>query len=148
MAQFGLPSNGIRSTYRPAARLGAPGQTTGFQQIATDIAPFISALAQKSATEQVEVLQAKIENQRRLRDAMPEPIRTIYANNVRVMEAKLKAARQAKVLEREGQNAQRTWRLVGYTITGTGVAVGGAMVVALLSLSRMTDRKHRGGSHE
>jgi hypothetical protein len=107
------------------------------------IAPFIASLANKPATEQVEVLKAKIANQTEMRDRFPEPIRTLYVNNLRVLRGKLKAAEQAQALEREEQASTRTWRFMGYTITGTGVAVGFATVALLLSASRSVDRTNR-----
>lgn len=89
------------------------------------------------------MLKAKIANQVEMRDRFPEPIRTLYVNNLRVLRAKLKAAEQAQALEREAQDSTRTWRFMGYTITGTGVAVGFAAIALMLSASRSVDRTNR-----
>ena len=141
MRSLGLPSNGAPARpYRQAANLSGP---IDVQQLAANIAPFIASLADKSALEQVEVLEAKIANQTEMRDRFPEPIRTLYVNNLRILRGKLKAAKQAAALEREDQASTRTWRFMGYTVTGTGIAVGVATVVALLSLSRSADRTNR-----
>jgi len=142
MRSLGLPSSGpARGAYRPAAALSGPDVDA--QQIMASLAPFIASLATKPAAEQVEVLKAKIANQTELRDRFPEPIRTLYVNNLRVLRGKLKAAEQAQALEREEQASTRTWRFMGYTITGTGVAVGVATVALLLSASRSVDRTNR-----
>lgn len=142
MRNFGIPSNGARSRpIRPAADLAEDKGTVDVQNALTNIAPFIAALVNKPAEEQVEILRAKIANQTMLRDRFPEPIRTFYVNNLRLLRGKLKAAEHAKLIEREGQQAQRTWRLMGYSITATGVAVGVATVALLLSLSRAANRK-------
>lgn len=99
------------------------------------VGPIAREVLASSATQDVEVLKAKIANQTRMAQVSPEPLRTLYLNNINVLKAKLRAAVQAREVERESQQATRTWRLAGYTVTGTGVAVGAGIIVALLALA-------------
>ena len=124
------------------AQAAAP--TIAQTDLLTKLAPVVKELLDDSAVEDVEVLKAKIANHRRLRDASIEPVRTLYANKVRVLEAKLRAAKDAKRLEREEQQATRTWRVLGYTVTGTGIAVGAGVLALLVAGTQNLNRRDRG----
>jgi hypothetical protein len=134
-----------RRTSPPLLRtqLGDPvnAKDLDVQQVSTTLAPFLAALAKKPAAEQVEVLKARIRNYAAIRDVVPEPIKTLYNNQIGIMQAKLGAAQQAKALEREDQQSTRTWRVLGYTVTGTGIVAGGAVVFALLEVAGYYKRK-------
>lgn len=124
--------------------VGAPETTK--EDVLQKLAPVISDTAAKlldsSATENVEVLRAKIANHKRMMKYAPEgPMRDFYRNQISVLTAKLNAAKQAKNLEKEEQASVRTWRVLGYTVTGTGVAIGGGVVLLLLALARRANRR-------
>lgn len=133
----------------PNGSLGAPltSNQLDVQQVSTALAPFLSALAAKPATEQVEVLKARIKNYAAIRDAVPEPLRTLYSNQIGVMQARLRAAQHAKQLEREAEQAVKAWRVLGYTVTGTGIVTGAAIIAVLMSVSDYYQRKGHGKKH-
>lgn len=144
---------GYRSTRAPGraqfsgvTALGAPvtSKDVDVAQISAAFAPFLSALAAKPAEEQVEVFRARIRNYQAIRDVVPEPVKSLYNNQIRVMQGRLKAAEHAKGLEREGERSARTWRVLGYTVTGTGIVVGGAAVIVLVELANYYKRKGHG----
>jgi hypothetical protein len=124
-------------------RIGFGDSTTDQDQMIDTInrlAPAAKALLQNDAYEDVEVLRAKIRNQTALMQWAPEPAKTIYRNNIAVLQAKLRAAQHAKQVELESESAQRTWRIFGWTFSGTGVLVGLAATAALLSMSKRGGR--------
>lgn len=129
------------SPLRPQpGRLGASDPETGpnpktVEEWVALVGPIAREVLASSATQDVEVLRAKIANQTRMMQVSPEPLKTLYRNNIAVLKAKLRAALQERELERESQQATRTWRIAGYAVTGTGMAVGAGVVVALLALA-------------
>jgi hypothetical protein len=132
---FGRPSQRRRRMLMPARQpLGAADMPQPVDVIA-QLLPAAKALFDPSAAESVEVLQAKIVNHRRIRDSVPEPLRGLYVNKIAVLEAKYRAALQARGLEREGEASTRDWRNVGKGLGVTGILVGGALAVLLLSLA-------------
>lgn len=127
--------------------MGAPETPAqiSVSEAAKALLPVAKEILDTSATEDVEVLKAKIRNHRRMRDMMPPgPARVIYQNEIDKLKAKLRAAEQAKRVELESQQATREWRVLGYTLTGTGVFVGIAGALALLSIAGSFNRTNRG----
>lgn len=110
---------------------------------ARTLLPIAKELLEASASQDVEVLKAQIANHRRMRAKVPEPLKTLYSNKIKVLQAKLRAAEQAKLLEQEEQQSTRNWRLLGYSVTGTGIAVGLAATVAVIAIAGKFNRESR-----
>ena len=133
----GLLGSGLRGVLGASAP-GEDGQTAA--QTVQQWLPVAKTLFDRDAYESVEVLKAKINNQTEMMRWAPEPLKTVYRNNIEVLKAKLRAAQHAKSIEREGEQAQRTWRIFGWTLTSTGVVVGAAAAAALLSIASKNRR--------
>lgn len=133
---FGRSTSKTATTSETEASEQKVLQVDDLLQTAQKIAPVVRSFTESSAYEDVEVIKAKLVNQRRLRDTLPEPLKTFYANNVRILEAKLKAAKHAKVLEARDRASSREWAFLGKGTAVTGIAVGAALVVLILSRSR------------
>lgn len=145
VSAFGLPGARQQAPLLPARPYavdlrgdeeGGPSSEDIVRASTQTVAPIVRELIERSAVEDVEVLRAKIHNQRDLALRVPEPVRTLYMNNVRVLEAKLRAALHARQVELEQERATRTWRVLGYTVTGTGIAVGLAAIFGIVALAR------------
>ena len=92
-------------------------------------------LTEGSADESVEVLKAKIKNQKRMMRSFPEPIKTLYRNNIATLEAKLRAAKRAKVEEAATTQSKREFVQLGQAGVVAGLLVGGALILFLISRS-------------
>lgn len=83
--------------------------------------------------QRVATLRAKIANYKKMRDEFPEPIKTLYSNQIVLMQSRLKAEQVNLGLEKEGESSTSTWRTIGHTAgyvaIGLGVLVGGYVVV-------------------
>ena len=91
----------------------------------TAAAPVISELISGSmdATQQKEVLQAKLKNLRRMKKKFPL-LTMFYDNQIEKVKAKLEAAKQRLELQKESQESTRTWRGLGQTGVGVAVVLG------------------------
>lgn len=74
-----------------------------------------------------EVLEAKLANAR---------ARGAASARIRVLEAKLGAARRTTGLRMESEQSTRDWRMLGKTGVTVGIGVGVALIVLLLSRVR------------
>lgn len=117
----------------------APSATTAddYLRVAKEATPLVKSLItdDTTATEDVEVLRAKIRNYKGMKRKLPW-LAWWYDNEIRKMEAKLRAAKVARADE-------RSWFIMGQTVTATGVFVGGATILALVSLARYLERGNR-----
>lgn len=114
----------------------APAATSDDTAVyATAAGAALKKLTEGSADQTVEVLQAQIKNQSALAKSMPEPLATFYRNNVRVMKAKLKAAKRAKVEEQATTQTKREFLQLGQAGIVTGILVGGALILLLVTKS-------------
>lgn len=78
---------------------------------------------------QVELLKAKISNMKAMRERMP--IAAIFYNNeIAKLQARLRAAQSKLGVAKEGEQAKRDWRSLGFTAAGVGILIG----VSLLGL--------------
>jgi hypothetical protein len=102
---------------------------------ATAAGAALKQLTEGSADESVEVLQAKIKNQKRMMRSLPEPIKTLYGNNIAKLEAKLRAAKRAKVEEAATTQSKREFVQLGQAGVVAGLLVGGALILFLVSRS-------------
>ena len=104
-------------------------------------APIVSALVEGSdATASVETLRAKIKNHARLRDTFPEPLKTLYANKVRVLKSKLKAALVRQARDVEDRSSKKEWSVLGKVAVVTGIITGGALILFIVAGARRVGR--------
>ena len=104
-------------------------------------APLLSALVgDKYSTETVETLKAQIANHKRLRDSFPDPLKTLYANKVRVLSAKLKAALDLKKRDAEDRASKYDFAMLGKIGGVVGIFVGGALILLIVSGARRVGR--------
>lgn len=120
----------------------APLPSEHYTSLLEQFAPIAkSVLTSSSAEEDVQVLKAQIKNHRKLRDSLPEPFKTIYANKVRVLEAKLRAAEKAKVEENKTQTSRWEWASLGKSAIVVGILAGSALTALLITTAIKTGRK-------
>lgn len=120
----------------PAAAL--PHAASSFLE---QFAPIAKSVLTSSAEEDVQVLKAQIKNHERLRDTFPEPFKTIYANKVRVLKARLRAAEKAKVEEGKTQTSRWEWAALGKTSVVVGILAGSALTALLITSAVKAGRK-------
>lgn len=128
----GLGAATIAPTTPVAASSSSPDDTTLY---ATAAAAALKKLTEGSADESVEVLQAKIKNQKRMLRSVPEPLATLYRNNIAVLEGKLRAAKRAKKEELATTQTKREFFQLGQAGIVAGILVGGALILFLVSRS-------------
>ena len=116
----------------PAAPTTSSDDTTLY---ATAAAAAVKKLTEGSADESVEVLRAKIKNQKRMLRSVPEPLATLYRNNIAVLEAKLRAAKRAKSEELATTQTKREFFQLGQAGIVAGILVGGSLILFLVSRS-------------
>ena len=138
---YGSSTCGCRGGYGAAtiapttpvpASSSSPDDTTLY---ATAAAAALKKLTEGSADESVEVLQAKIKNQKRMLRSVPEPLATLYRNNIAVLEGKLRAAKRAKKEELATTQTKREFFQLGQAGIVAGILVGGALILFLISRS-------------
>lgn len=117
----------------PVPEAAPAGQDSALYATAAGTA--LKALTQGSADESVEVLTAKIENQTRLMRTFPEPVKTVYRNNIAVLKARLRAATRARSEESKTTETKREFAQLGQAGIVGGLLVGGALILFLLSRS-------------
>ena len=122
----------IAPTTPVPASSSSPDDTTLY---ATAAAAALKKLTEGSADESVEVLQAKIKNQKRMLRSVPEPLATLYRNNIAVLEGKLRAAKRAKKEELATTQTKREFFQLGQAGIVAGILVGGALILFLISRS-------------
>lgn len=97
----------------------------------------------------VEVFEAKIANLKRQRRNAPVFLRGYLTNRINILEAKHRGASHQRQLQLEEERSTRTWRVLGYSLTGTGIAVGlgllGLLVVSSKSVHRGDYARKNGG---
>lgn len=147
---LGVPSVGSangRRTRRVAH--GSPVvlgvETTTIEETVRQVVPYVKAALREDADEDVETLRARIANHRRIRDALPRlsVTWTLYDNKIRVLEAKLRAARKRKGEEAEDRASKWEWASLGKGSVLVGLAVGGALVGLLLNASGVQRAKRK-----
>lgn len=97
------------------------------------VLPIAQELLRDDATYDVETLKARIRNHEQLARTMPEPLRTLYVNKVKVLKAKLRAARVAQGREAEDRASKWEWAALGKTAVGASILVGASLVALLLA---------------
>ncbi len=143
---LGVPDrSGTQCVRRTATRRGlvlgddaAAGASTRGAQAAEIVAtalPVAKAIFDTDAAEDVETLRAKIKNHKRMRDSLPEPLKTIYANKVRVLEAKYRAATQKHTREKQLAVSRKEWAGLGKATVVVGIGVGASIIALLLSMT-------------
>jgi hypothetical protein len=96
--------------------------TTPIQQaLPTVLKTAQTLLESDDAYENAAVIQAKIQNYRKMKAQFPI-LATFYDNEINKLQAKLTAAQRQTTLQAETEQATRDWRTVGYAI-GIGAAV-------------------------
>lgn len=78
---------------------------------------------------QVELLKAKISNMKAMRERMPIAA-IFYDNEIAKLQARLRAAQSKLGVAKEGEQAKRDWRSLGFAVSGVGILIG----VSLLGL--------------
>lgn len=79
----------------------------------------------------VATLKAKIKNYKAMRDKFPEPVKTLYKNQIVLMQSRLKAEERNLELEVAGESSTSTWRTIGHGLGYAAivlVGLGGAFV--------------------
>lgn len=109
------------------------------------VLPIVKTLLEKSATRDVEVLKARAENFRRLRDRARKgsAFWTLYDNQYRVALAKLRAAQVEQQQEREDRASKLQVVELGKVGITVGIVGGAALVVLLLNLAGAAKRHGR-----
>ena len=121
---------------RSVCGLGDAANPTPFEQTLPAILKTAqSVLSSDDAYENEAVIRAKIENLKRMREKIPV-LAVFYTNEINKLQAKLSVASRQTALQREGEQATRDWRTVGYA-AGIGVTlVAVAAAVRLLRGSK------------
>jgi hypothetical protein len=119
----------------PTTPVAPSSSSSDFSLYATAAGAALKQLTEGSADESVEVLKAKIKNQKRMMRSFPEPIKTLYRNNIATLEAKLRAAKRAKVEEAATTQSKREFVQLGQAGVVAGLLVGGALILFLVSRS-------------
>lgn len=81
--------------------------------------------------QRVATLRAKIQNYKAMRDKFPEPVKTLYTNQIVLMKSRLKAEEKELQLEVQGEQSTSTWRTIGHSLGYAAVvvlALGGAFI--------------------
>ena len=93
-------------------------------------------LSSDDAYESAGVIQAKIENMKRMRSRVSgiPLLADFYTGEINKLQAKLVAAKRQTAIQFESEQATRDWRVLGYVI-GAGVAI-----VALSASARLLRR--------
>lgn len=107
------------------------------------VMPVVRAVVDPSTTQSVAVLKAKIANQQALARKVGEPLRTLYLNNVGVLQAKLKVAVERERRDAKTRASATEWAFLGKAFTGTGILLGAAGIYVLISVGRHYQRKGR-----
>lgn len=117
---------------------GETDWTTQAQDVASRVAPIVKAFLDRTSTENVEVLRARIASHKRIRDSLPEggALWTLYDNKLRVLQARLRGQLQSRKHEREDRVSRRQWAGLGKGAVVVGIGVGLALIYAILRRSR------------
>ena len=107
-----------------AAPPQTPAEGSDHMATAAKAMPLLQALVSGGdATENVEVLTAKIANMKVMKRKIPA-LAFFYENEIRKLEGRLKVARIAQSRQTEGVEATRSWRTLGQAGIAVGVLVG------------------------
>ena len=88
------------------------------------------------------VYQAKVKNLKETIRSLPPFLQPLFRQRLRVVEARLRAAKEQRKLQIEGEQATRTWRWFGWAGGGTAIVVGIAIGVLVLA-GASTTASHR-----
>ena len=123
----------------PYSTYGDSSESYNYEAMLKEYAPIARvALDQMTdATQQTEVLRARLKNLKRMRSRAPVFLRGPFTARIRIAQAKLKAAERRVGLQRESETAQRTYRVLGQT-----AIIGG--VLAAFALAAMFAKKAKG----
>lgn len=127
-----LSGLGIAAAANPAAPT-APPPGEAYANLLDQIAPIAKSVLTSSPEEDVQVLKAQIRNHEKLRDTLPEPFKTIYANKVRVLKARLRAAETARSEDKKTQTSRWEWASLGKTSVVIGILAGSALTALLIT---------------
>lgn len=79
--------------------------------------------------------QAKVKNLEQTIRMLPSFMRYPFEQRLRIVRARLKAAKEERALQIEGERATRTWRWVGWGASGTGIVVGLSAAALFLAMA-------------
>lgn len=79
------------------------------------------------------VYQAKVKNLKETIRTLPPFLQPFFRQRLRIVQARLQAAKERRKLEVESEEATRTWRWFGWSASGIGIAAGIALGVLLLA---------------
>jgi len=131
---LGSPQFGLRP-------LGVAKSSTDLTSYTQAAAPVLAALVTtKDSTETAETLRAQIKNHKHLRDTFPDPLKTLYANKVTILEAKLRAALDLRKRDTEDRRSKYEWSALGKAGIITGIVTGGAIILLLVAGARRVGR--------
>ena len=116
--------------------LGSAANPTPLEQsLPTILKTAQSVLSTGDAYETEAVIQAKIENLKRMRDKIPV-LSVFYTNEINKLHAKLSVSARQTAIQREGEQATRDWRSIGYAVGIGATLVAVAAAVRLLRGSK------------
>ena len=104
----------------------------------TQAMPVAQALLEASAAQDPDVVRAKIENYKALRDRKRRGsvAWTLYNNRIRVLQGKLTTSRRVARHKEEDRESKHTWALLGKGTLVTGIGVGVALILLLNRMGR------------
>lgn len=144
---LGLPSEGIDwRGVDPLGRLGDAASAPTGDYVATygpAVAAILNELLLADPRKDWRVYEAKLVNLKRMSANLPPLVRPLLERRIRVLDAKLQAAKEAAKVQREGEQATRVWRFLGFGATATGVLVGFGLLALSLSGARALHRRSR-----
>lgn len=103
----------------------------------TKYAPLATSLLQQLLEDDprtdYRVYQAKVKNLKETIRSLPPFLQPFFKQRLRVVQARLQAAKERRKLEVESEEATRTWRWFGWSASGVGIVAGLALGVLLLA---------------
>jgi hypothetical protein len=132
-----LSGLGAEGVHGPGCAWAPGGPTLGAEATAvpSDAADYLPKIAETVAAYtqssdprvQIAVLKQRIANHEKMKRAMPFAA-VFYDNEIAKMRAKIAALREKAAVAREGEQATRTWRTLGFTGAGLGIVLGASLV--------------------
>lgn len=138
---FGKVDMGAAAPTPASAEAPVPEESSPYSSLFEQLAPVAKSVLTASADEDVRVLKAQIANHEKLRDTLPEPFKTIYGNKVRVLKAKLAAAKLARKEEQKTTTSRWEWASLGKTGIVVGILAGSALTALLVSAAIRESRR-------
>lgn len=117
---------------------GDNAESTDYEAMLKEYAPVLRTGVEQlvDPTKQEGVYTARIANLKEVRARSPDFLKPAITRRIRIMEAKLRAAKRRVGLQRETESAQRTYRALTQSVIAGGVVITVALAALIWKRTR------------